>query len=83
MLAAAQRRAKVKNVRFRQMDMSVPLDQATASLDGVLCRWGYFLLQDPEFALRETRRILKRSRAAASNGPVWSPIAPVRWSSVA
>src|SRR3954466_449901 len=38
MLAAAQRRATAKNVRFRQMDLSVPLDQATASLDGVLCR---------------------------------------------
>jgi SAM-dependent methyltransferase len=59
MLSAAQRRAKAKNVRFRQMDLSVPLDQATASIDGVLCRWGYFLLEDPEYALRETRRILK------------------------
>jgi SAM-dependent methyltransferase len=65
MLAAAQRRAKVKNVRFRQMDLSVPLDQAAASIDGVLCRWGYFLLEDPEFALRETRRILKPGGAVA------------------
>jgi SAM-dependent methyltransferase len=60
MLAAAQRRAKAKNVRFRQMDLSVPLDQPAASIDGVLCRWGYMLLEDPESALRETRRILKQ-----------------------
>src|SRR5262249_10276438 len=30
-----------------------------ASIDGVLCRWGYMLLEDPESALRDTRRILK------------------------
>ena len=62
MLAAAQRRAERKgitNVRFRQMDLNVPLDQPAASLDGVLCRWGYMLLKDPESALRDTRRILK------------------------
>ena len=42
MLAAAQRRAEAKgitNVRFRQMDINVPLDQPAASLDGVLGRW--------------------------------------------
>src|SRR4051812_15527644 len=61
MLAAAQRRApNLPNVRFRQMDMNVPLDQPAASLDGVLCRWGFMLLDDPESALRETRRILKQ-----------------------
>src|SRR3954471_13626885 len=81
MLAAAQRRAAAKgidNVRFRQMDMSVPLDQPAASLDGVLCRWGFMLLDDPESALRETRRILKqdgRLALAAWAGPdenLWS-----------
>lgn len=62
MLAAAQRRAQrkgVANVRFRQMDLSVPLDQPAASLDGVLARWTFMLLEDPEAALRETRRILR------------------------
>jgi ubiquinone/menaquinone biosynthesis C-methylase UbiE len=78
MLAAAQRRAKAKNVRFRQMDMNVPLDQPTATIDGVLCRWGYMLLADPEHALKETRRILKpdgRLALAAWTGPdenLWS-----------
>src|SRR6478752_6379175 len=39
MLSAAQRRAKVKNVRFRQIDLSTPIDQPAASIDSVLCRW--------------------------------------------
>jgi ubiquinone/menaquinone biosynthesis C-methylase UbiE len=81
MLAAAQRRAErkgIKNVRFRQIDLSVPIDQPAASLDGVLCRWGYMLLEDPESALRDTRRILKqdgRLALAAWTGPndnLWS-----------
>jgi SAM-dependent methyltransferase len=86
MLAAAQRRAEAKritNVRFRQMDMNVGLDQSAASLDGVLCRWGYMLVNDGEAALKDTRRILKqdgRVALAAWTGPgdnLWSA-APVR-----
>jgi SAM-dependent methyltransferase len=84
MLSAAQRRApQGANIRFRQMDLGVPLDQPAASIDGVLCRWGYMLLNDPEFALRETRRILKaegKLALAAWAGPdenLWSA-APVR-----
>jgi SAM-dependent methyltransferase len=68
MLSAAQRRAQrhgLDNVRFRQMDANLPLDQPAASLDGVLCRWGYMLLNDGEDALRETRRILKPGAAVA------------------
>lgn len=61
MLTAAQGRAKelgIENVRFRQIDAE-SIDQPAASLDGVLCRWGYMLLADPDAALRETRRVLK------------------------
>jgi SAM-dependent methyltransferase len=68
MLAAAQRRAERKgitNVRFRQMDMNVPLDQPAASVDGVLGRWAYMLVNDGEAALRETRRILKPNAKVA------------------
>ena len=83
MLSAAQRRAKGTNIRFRQIDLSTPIDQEAASIDGVLCRWGYMLLEDPESALRDTRRILKqdgRLALAAWTGPddnLWSA-APTR-----
>src|SRR6201999_2866466 len=86
MLGAAQRRAEklnLTNVRFRQMDANVPLDQPAASLDAVLCRWGYMLLNDGEDALRDTRRVLKQDATvalAAWTGPednTWSSV-PVR-----
>jgi SAM-dependent methyltransferase len=35
------------------------IDLRTATVDGVLCRWGYMLMLDPEAALRETRRVLR------------------------
>jgi ubiquinone/menaquinone biosynthesis C-methylase UbiE len=62
MLSAAQRRAEslgIRNVRFKQIDASQPIDIEAASIDCVLCRWGYMLMDDPENALRETRRILR------------------------
>jgi SAM-dependent methyltransferase len=61
MLSAAQRRAEalgVANVRFRQIDAEA-IDQPAASLDVVLCRWGYMLMADGEAALRDTRRVLR------------------------
>ena len=62
MLATARRRADelgIANVRFKQIDAETSIDLETASVDGVLCRYGYMLLADPEIALRETRRVLK------------------------
>jgi SAM-dependent methyltransferase len=62
MLAAARRRADelgLANVRFKQIDAETSIDLETAGVDGVLCRWGYMLLADPEVALRETRRVLR------------------------
>jgi SAM-dependent methyltransferase len=61
MLSVAQRRAEalgLRNVRFRQIDAEA-MDVEAASLDGVLCRWGYMLMADGEAALRETRRVLR------------------------
>jgi len=29
------------------------------SVDGVVCRWGYMLMDDPAAALSETRRVLR------------------------
>jgi SAM-dependent methyltransferase len=68
MLAAARRRAEelgIANVRFKQIDAETSIDLETASVDGVLCRWGYMLLADPEIALRETRRVLRPGARAA------------------
>jgi len=79
MLATAQRRAEelgVRNVRFKQIDAETSIDAEAASLDGVLCRWGYMLMADPGNALRETRRVLKpgaRVALAAWAGPDDNP----------
>jgi SAM-dependent methyltransferase len=62
MLNVAQRRADelgLDNVRFRQIDADTSIDVEAATVDGVLCRWGYMLMADPNNALRETRRVLK------------------------
>ena len=62
MLSAAQRRAEalgIRNARFKQIDASQPIDVETASIDVVLCRWGYMLMDDPANALQETRRVLR------------------------
>jgi SAM-dependent methyltransferase len=78
MLSAAQRRAEalgVTNVRFRQIDAEA-IDQPAASLDVVLCRWGYMLMTDGEAALRDTRRVLRpggRLALAAWSGPEDNP----------
>jgi SAM-dependent methyltransferase len=82
MLTAAQRRAErlgIENVRFRQMDANLPLDQPAASLDAVLCRWGYMLLDDGEAALQETRRVLRPGGRVAL--AAWAGADENRWSS--
>jgi SAM-dependent methyltransferase len=79
MLAAARRRAEelgIENVRFKQIDAETSIDVEAASIDGVLCRWGYMLMADPETALRQTRRVLKpgaRLALAAWSGPDDNP----------
>jgi SAM-dependent methyltransferase len=68
MLNVAQRRADelgLDNVRFKQIDADTSIDIEAATIDGVLCRWGYMLMADPNNALRETRRVLKRGGRVA------------------
>jgi ubiquinone/menaquinone biosynthesis C-methylase UbiE len=83
MLSAAQRRAEalgITNVRFKQIDASQPIDIEAASIDVVLCRWGYMLMEDPENALRETRRVLRPGGRAAL--AAWGSADDNRWSSL-
>jgi SAM-dependent methyltransferase len=61
MLDVARRRAEelgIHNVEFKVVEGEW-IDLKTATVDGVLCRWGYMLMLDPEAALRETRRVLR------------------------
>ena len=75
MLNVAQERAQalgLDNVRFKQIDAETGIDIEAASIDGVLCRWGYMLMADPVTALGQTRRVLKpggRLALAAWTGP--------------
>jgi SAM-dependent methyltransferase len=61
MVEGARRRAEalgVGNVEHRVMDAEA-MDLPDASVDGVVCRFGYMLMADPAQALRETRRVLR------------------------
>jgi SAM-dependent methyltransferase len=83
MLNVAQERAQalgLDNVRFKQIDAETGIDIEAASIDGVLCRWGYMLMADPVTALLQTRRVLKpgaRLALAAWTSPdenLWSAL---------
>ena len=67
MVEAARRRAAelgIRGVEAREMGAEW-LDLPTATVDGVLCRFGYMLLADPETSMRETRRVLRRGGRVA------------------
>jgi SAM-dependent methyltransferase len=61
MVEAARRRAaqlNITNVEFKPIDLEW-IDAKLATIDGILCRFGYMLCVDPEHALREARRVLR------------------------
>jgi SAM-dependent methyltransferase len=76
--AAAEHVAQVgaDDIEVRQMQAEW-IDLPTASVDGVLCRFGYMLLVDPEAALRETRRVLKPGGRVAF--AVWDALERNPW----
>lgn len=48
----------LSNVEYRELDAE-NMDLDDASIDGVICRWGYMLMADPAAALAETKRVLR------------------------
>ena len=61
MLVGARARAaelRPGNVEFQVLNAEW-IDLPLASVDAVLCRWGYMLMADPATALGETRRVLR------------------------
>jgi SAM-dependent methyltransferase len=83
MVEVARRRAAelgLDNVEHRVIDAE-QMDLEDASVDGVLCRFGYMLMPDPAAALTETRRVLRPDGHLAL--AVWSTGARNPWISVA
>ncbi len=61
MLSGARERSLalgLSNVEFQVLNAEW-IDLPVASIDVVLCRWGYMLMADPPAALRDTRRVLR------------------------
>jgi SAM-dependent methyltransferase len=81
MVALVRERAEqlaADDVEARVMDAEW-IDLPAASVDAVVCRWGFMLLADPGASLVETRRVLRpggRLSLAAWAGPEHNP-----WSS--
>ena len=80
MVAIARERAAqlgLRNVEFRVLDGEW-IDLELASVDVVLCRWGYMLMVDPGAAMRETRRVLRSGGRLAL--AVWDTLERNPWS---
>ncbi len=82
MLEAARSRAQelgLSNVEFQVLGAEW-IDLPLASVDAVLCRWGYMLMADPAAALAETRRVLRPGGRVAL--AVWDAIEHNPWASL-
>jgi SAM-dependent methyltransferase len=79
MLAGARERAAaigLDNVEFAVLNAEW-IDLPVASVDAVVCRWGYMLMADPSAALAETRRVLRAGGRLAL--AVWDAIERNPW----
>jgi SAM-dependent methyltransferase len=79
MLAGARERAAalgLSNVEFQVLNAEW-IDLPVASVDAVLCRWGYMLMADPAAALAETRRVLRSGGRLAL--AVWDSLEHNPW----
>ena len=83
MLEVARRRAAalgVSNAEFRAIDL-MAIDLADASVDGVLCRFGVMLVEDPAVALAEVARVLRPGGRASV--AVWASSEDNEWMTAA
>ncbi len=79
MLAGARERAAqlgLSNIEFKALNAEW-IDLPVASVDAVLCRWGYMLMADPAAALSDTRRVLRPGGRLAL--AVWDSIERNPW----
>ncbi len=79
MIEGARARASelsLENVELRTLNAEW-IDLPVASVDAVLCRWGYMLMVDPGAALGETRRVLRPGGSVAL--AVWDAIDENPW----
>jgi SAM-dependent methyltransferase len=76
---ASAERLGLNNVEFRAFNAEW-IDLPVASVDAVLCRWGYMLMVDPPAALAETRRVLRPGGRLALG--VWDRIESNPWAAV-
>jgi SAM-dependent methyltransferase len=83
MVEVARRRAaelELRNVEHRVLDAE-DLALEDDSVDGVLCRFGFMLMPNPEAAVAETRRVLRPDGRLAL--AVWSTAERNPWISIA
>ncbi|MBA3807091.1 MAG: methyltransferase domain-containing protein [Solirubrobacterales bacterium] len=79
MLTGARERASslgLTNVELKVLNAEW-IDLPLASVDAVLCRWGYMLMADPATALSETRRVLRPGGRVAL--AVWDTLEQNPW----
>ncbi len=79
LLEGARQRALalgLSNIEFQVLDAEW-IDLPFASVDAILCRWGYMLLADPAAALAEARRVLRPGGRIAL--AVWDALASNPW----
>ena len=81
-IAGARERAHelgLANVEFQVLNAEW-IDLPLASVDAVLCRWGYMLMADPAAALSETRRVLRPGGRLAL--AVWDALERNPWAAL-
>ena len=75
--AAAER--GLHDIEFRVLD-GQDLDIGSSSVDAIVCRWGYMLMENPAAAMREAARVLRPGGRLAFS--VWGDPARNPWTTI-